>query len=65
MWSSHTAYVRVHSCRRGDDVGHRGADVSLTLSPMMCGYLLKPHPQGAARGWQDRVAACASGGHRP
>ncbi len=31
------------------------AIVALTLSPMMCGYLLKPHPQGAARGWQDRV----------
>ena len=25
------------------------AVVALTLSPMMCGYLLKPHAQGAAR----------------
>ena len=33
------------------------AIVALTLSPMMCGYLLKPHPQGAARGWQDRVVS--------
>jgi multidrug efflux pump len=31
------------------------AIVALTLSPMMCGFLLKPHPQGSARGWSDRL----------
>jgi multidrug efflux pump len=31
------------------------AIVALTLSPMMCGYLLKPHAQGQARGWSDRL----------
>lgn len=31
------------------------AIVALTLTPMMCGTLLKPHSQGAARGWQDRL----------
>jgi multidrug efflux pump len=31
------------------------AIVALTLSPMMCGYLLKPHQQGAASSWQDRI----------
>ena len=30
------------------------AIVALTLSPMMCGYLLKPHGQGKA-GWFDRL----------
>ncbi len=33
------------------------AIIALTLSPMMCGYLLKPHPQGAVRGWQDRITS--------
>ena len=33
------------------------AIVALTLSPMMCGYLLKPHAQGKARGWSDRLTA--------
>ncbi len=31
------------------------AIIALTLSPMMCGYLLKPHAQGTARGWGDRL----------
>ncbi|WP_428488399.1 efflux RND transporter permease subunit [Rhodopila sp.] len=31
------------------------AIVALTLSPMMCGYLLKPHAEGSARGWGDRL----------
>jgi len=31
------------------------AIVALTLSPMMCGFLLKPHAQGQARGWSDRL----------
>jgi multidrug efflux pump len=32
------------------------AIVALTLSPMMCGYLLQRHAQSAAeRGWSDRV----------
>ncbi len=33
------------------------AIVALTLSPMMCGFLLKPHPQGQVRGLSDRLAA--------
>ena len=32
------------------------AIVALTLSPMMCGFLLRPHAQGAARGWADRLS---------
>jgi multidrug efflux pump len=32
------------------------AIVALTLSPMMCGFLLKPHAKGAARGWSDRLS---------
>ncbi len=31
------------------------AIVALTLSPMMCGFLLKPHAQGVPRGWTDRL----------
>jgi multidrug efflux pump len=31
------------------------AIVALTLSPMMCGALLKRHAQGADRGWSDRL----------
>jgi multidrug efflux pump len=31
------------------------AIVALTLSPMMCGFLLRPHAQGKARGWSDRL----------
>jgi len=31
------------------------AIVALTLSPMMCGALLKPHAHGAAFGWEDRL----------
>src|SRR4051812_37931737 len=31
------------------------AIVALTLSPMMCGYLLKPRRQGMQRGWTDRL----------
>ena len=31
------------------------AIVALTLSPMMCGYLLRAHPQGSAAGWGDRL----------
>ena len=31
------------------------AIVALTLSPMMCGVLLRPHAQGEARGWSDRL----------
>jgi multidrug efflux pump len=31
------------------------AVVALTLSPMMCGYLLKPHARGTPRGWTDRI----------
>lgn len=33
------------------------AIVALTLSPMMCGYLLKPHARGEALGWADRLTA--------
>jgi multidrug efflux pump len=33
------------------------AIVALTLSPMMCGFLLKPHPQGKVHGVQDWVVA--------
>jgi multidrug efflux pump len=33
------------------------AVVALTLTPMMCGYLLKPHAQGQARGWSDRLTS--------
>ena len=32
------------------------AIVALTLSPMMCGFLLRPHAQGTARGWADRLS---------
>ncbi len=32
------------------------AIVALTLSPMMCGFLLRPTAQGAARGWADRLS---------
>ncbi|WP_428538978.1 efflux RND transporter permease subunit [Rhodopila sp.] len=31
------------------------AVVALTLSPMMCGLLLRPHAQGQAGGWSDRL----------
>src|SRR5579864_2175128 len=31
------------------------AIVALTLSPMMCGFLLKPHSRGIARGWSERL----------
>jgi multidrug efflux pump len=31
------------------------AIIALTLSPMMCANLLKPHPQGKVHGVQDRV----------
>lgn len=31
------------------------AIVALTLSPMMCGVLLRPHPEEQARGWSDRL----------
>jgi multidrug efflux pump len=31
------------------------AVIALTLSPMMCGYLLRPHAKGRARGWSDRL----------
>ena len=31
------------------------AVVALTLSPMMCGVLLRPHAQGQAAGWSDRL----------
>ena len=31
------------------------AIVALTLSPMMCGFLLRPHPQGKAQRWSDRL----------
>ncbi len=31
------------------------AIVALTLSPMMCGFLLKPHSRGVARGWSERL----------
>ena len=31
------------------------AIVALTLSPMMCGYLLKPHAKGQSRGVADRI----------
>jgi multidrug efflux pump len=33
------------------------AIVALTLSPMMCANLLKPHPQGKVRGVQDWIVA--------
>ncbi len=33
------------------------AIVALTLSPMMCGYLLKPHTVGGSAGWADRLTA--------
>ncbi len=33
------------------------AIVALTLSPMMCGYLLKPHAAGHPVGWADRLTA--------
>ena len=33
------------------------AIVALTLSPMMCGFLLKPHAQGEAPGWSDRLTS--------
>ena len=33
------------------------AIIALTLSPMMCGYLLKPHPQGAVHGVQDWITS--------
>jgi multidrug efflux pump len=32
------------------------AIVALTLTPMMCGYLLKPHARGTPRAWTDRLA---------
>jgi len=32
------------------------AIVALTLSPMMCGLLLKRHGQGTERGWSDRLS---------
>jgi multidrug efflux pump len=31
------------------------AIVALTLSPMMCGFLLKPHARGKPSGWTDRL----------
>jgi multidrug efflux pump len=31
------------------------AVVALTLSPMMCGFLLKPHARGTPSGWADRL----------
>lgn len=31
------------------------AVVALTLSPMMCGYLLKPHTKQASPGWSERL----------
>jgi len=33
------------------------AIVALTLSPMMCGFLLRPHGQGKAQRWSDRLTA--------
>ena len=33
------------------------AVVALTLSPMMCGFLLRPHARGSARGWSDRLTS--------
>ncbi|HBK07596.1 MAG TPA: multidrug efflux protein [Acetobacteraceae bacterium] len=33
------------------------AIVALTLSPMMCGYLLKSHARGEALGWAERLTA--------
>nr|WP_294550832.1 efflux RND transporter permease subunit [uncultured Rhodopila sp.] len=33
------------------------AIIALTLSPMMCGYLLRPHPQGKVHGVQDWITA--------
>ena len=33
------------------------AIVALTLSPMMCGFLLRPHAQAKARSWSDRLTA--------
>jgi multidrug efflux pump len=33
------------------------AIVALTLSPMMCGFLLRPHAQGQMRGLSDRFSA--------
>jgi multidrug efflux pump len=33
------------------------AIVALTLSPMMCGFLLKPRAQAQARGWSDRLTS--------
>ncbi|PPQ34850.1 efflux RND transporter permease subunit [Rhodopila globiformis] len=33
------------------------AIIALTLSPMMCANLLKPHPQGRVHGVQDRIVA--------
>ncbi len=33
------------------------AVVALTLSPMMCGYLLKPHAAAGSAGWADRLTA--------
>ena len=31
------------------------AIIALTLSPMMCGYLLRAHPTGTKQGWGDRL----------
>jgi len=33
------------------------AIVALTLSPMMCGVLLRPHARGQTRGWTDRLTS--------
>jgi multidrug efflux pump len=33
------------------------AIVALTLTPMMCGYLLRAHRQGQALGWSDRLTS--------
>ena len=33
------------------------AIVALTLSPMMCGFLLRPHTTGATHGWSDAMVS--------
>ena len=33
------------------------AIIALTLSPMMCGYLLRAHPTGSKQGWGERLTS--------